>query len=78
MTNKPQQEEAPADEAGAPKAGHGYRNEVTWDSGRGRQPYTNREEGAEGPPNGGDEFEAGDRGDASGRNLDQLDEAKKP
>ena len=28
----------------APRAQHGYRNEVSWDGGKGRQPYTNQEE----------------------------------
>jgi hypothetical protein len=59
-----------------PKADHGYRNEVSWDEGKGRQPYQNQGHKEEGPPNGGDEFEAGDRGDLSGRNLDQMEQAK--
>jgi hypothetical protein len=59
-----------------PKADHGYRNEVSWDAGKGRQPYQNQGAKEEGPPNGGDEFEAGDRGDLSGRNLDQQEQAK--
>jgi hypothetical protein len=60
-----------------PKAGHGARSEVNWDGGAGRQPYSNqgRDEGAE--PNGGDEFSEGDRGELSGRNLEQLEEAKR-
>ena len=47
------------------KASHGYRSEV------GNQPYANQGAKEEGPAGGGDEFEAGDRGDLSGRNLDQ-------
>jgi hypothetical protein len=58
------------------KADHGYRNEVTWDGGTGRQPYQNQGTQEEGPPNGGDEFEAGDRGDLSGRNQGQQERAK--
>lgn len=59
-----------------PKAEHGSPTEVTWDGGKGRQPYQNQGAKEEGPPSGGDEFEAGDRGDLSGRNLDQMDQAK--
>jgi hypothetical protein len=55
-------------------AGHGPRNEVNWEGGSGRQPYANRgkEEAAE--PAG--EPAEGNRGEKSGRNLDQLDEAR--
>jgi hypothetical protein len=61
----------------APKAEHGASSEVTWDDGKGRQPYGNQgdEEAAE--PHGGDEFSEGDRGAASGRNLEQLEAVKK-
>jgi hypothetical protein len=61
----------------AGKAEHGTPSEVTWDNGTGRQPYSNQglAEGAQ--PNGGDEFSEGDRGELSGRNLEQLEEAKK-
>lgn len=59
----------------AGKARHGARSEVNWEGGSGRQPYGNQgtEEGA--APNSG-EAPAGDRGERSGRNLDQLDRAK--
>lgn len=59
------------------KAEHGARSEVSWDGGKGRQPYSNQgaEEGDE--PGGGDEFSEGDRGELSGRNLEQLEEVKK-
>jgi hypothetical protein len=58
-------------------AKHGPRNEVTWEGGSGRQPYGNQgdEEAAE--PNGGDEVAEGDRGELSGRNLEQLEEARR-
>jgi hypothetical protein len=59
-----------------PKAGHGYRNEVSWNHGQGSQPYQNQGEKEQGPPNGGDEFAAGDRGDLSGNNADQMDRAR--
>ena len=51
------------------KASHGYRNEVSWDGGQGRQPYTNQEE--ELPPAAA-KFEGGDAGDVAGRNLEQM------
>jgi hypothetical protein len=57
------------------KADHGYRNEVSWDNGRGRQPYANQGDKEEGPATAG-EFEAGNRGDQSGRNADQMDQAR--
>jgi hypothetical protein len=63
------------DEAG--KARHGPRSEVNWEGGSGRQPYSNQgsEEGEE--PNGGNEPAEGNRGELSGRNLEQLEEAKR-
>ena len=62
----------------AARAKHGARSEVTWEGGSGRQPYANRgkEEAAE-PNAPDDEVPEGDRGDRSGRNIDQLDEAKR-
>ena len=56
------------------KAGHGYRNEVSWDGGRGRgrQPYTNQEK--ELRPAAAREFEGGDAGEVAGRNLEQMEE----
>ena len=65
----------PGEAEGDGKAKHGYRNEVSWDGGKGRQPYTNQgsvEQGTDAYP----EAEAGNRGDASGRNLDQLEDVK--
>lgn len=63
----------PGEAAGDGRAQHGYRNEVSWDGGKGRQPYANQgseEQGSAAAP----EAEAGNRGDASGRNLDQLED----
>ena len=60
----------------AGKAEHGDRSEVSWDEGAGRQPYANQETGGEGEPYGGDEFSEGDRGELSGRNLEQLEQVK--
>lgn len=59
----------------APRAGHGYRNEVSWDEGRGRQPYANQGE-REAEPAGFIETEGGDRGAHSGVNLEQTERAK--
>ncbi len=55
---------------------HGTPSEVSWDSGTGRQPYSNQgvREGQE-PSHG--EFVEGDRGELSGRNLQQLEEVWK-
>ena len=63
------------EEAG--KARHGPRNEVTWEGGSGRQPYGNQgdEEAAE--PDGGTDVAEGNRGEHSGRNLEQLEEARR-
>ena len=59
------------------KAKHGDRSEVNWDHGTGRQPYTNQETGEAGEPEGGGEFSEGDRGELSGRNLEQLEQVKR-
>lgn len=62
-------------EPGGARAQHGYRNEVSWDEGQGGQPYTNQ--GAEeiGPGTAA-EVEGGNRGDASGRTIEQLERLK--
>ena len=44
------------------RAQHGYRNEVTWEGGSGRQPYSNRGD-REQPPDAMPEPEAGNAGD---------------
>jgi hypothetical protein len=68
----------PGEAQGDGQAQHGYRNEVSWDGGKGRQPYTNQGAQEQGPATAG-AFEGGDRGDVSGRNADQFDEvAGKP
>ena len=71
-----QRNEGKEGEAGQAK--HGARSEITWEGGSGRQPYSNRgkEEAAE-PNAPDDEVAEGNRGDRSGRNVDQLDEAKR-
>lgn len=61
-----------------PEAGHakhGPRNEVTWEGGSGRQPYANQ--GAqETTESDNREVAEGNRGDESGRNIEQLDKAR--
>jgi hypothetical protein len=59
------------------KAEHGAPSEVSWNGGKGRQPYSNQGADEGGEPGGGDEFSEGDRGELSGRNLEQLEEVKK-
>lgn len=79
MTDKPTQtnESTPPDD-GKPqhKALHGERTEVSWNEGKGRQPYTNQGTKENGEPADA-EFAVGDRGELSGNNLDQLEEVKK-
>ena len=65
----------PGEAAGDGTAKHGYRNEVSWDGGKGQQPYTNQGS-VEQDTSAAPEAEAGNRGDASGRNLDQLEAVK--
>jgi len=67
---------APGEAEGDGKALHGPSTEVTWDGGAGRQPYANQGDEEQGPGTA-KETEAGNRGDASGRTLEQLDEAKR-
>ncbi len=55
------------------RAGHGYRNEVSWRSGQGRQPYTNQEPGVPEDPACAGEIEQGDRGILSGVTQAQME-----
>lgn len=72
MTEVPK---GPGEAEGDGTAAHGRKTEVTWEGG-GRQPYANQ--GAEEQcPAAAQPAEAGDRGDASGRNLDQLEGVKR-
>ena len=67
----------PGESSEAGKASHGSPSEVTWDNGAGRQPYANQgSEDTEDPAAAG-EFAEGDRGELSGRNLEQLEQVKK-
>jgi hypothetical protein len=61
----------------AAKAEHGARSEVNWDDGKGSEPYANQGPEEALPPHDADEFSEGDRGAASGRNLEQLDAVKR-
>lgn len=63
------------DEAG--KARHGPRSEVNWEGGSGRQPYANQGPEEAAAPELGDHVAEGDRGELSGRNLDQLEKVKR-
>jgi hypothetical protein len=74
--NNEEPKKGPGEARGDGQAAHGYRNEVSWDGGKGAQPYANQGEVEQGTDAAG-EFEGGDRGDASGRNLDQLEEVKR-
>ncbi len=66
---------SPPGSPGPLRAGHGYRNEVTWDEGRGRQPYANQGEHEAGPAGFG-EAEGGSRGARSGVHQAQAERAK--
>jgi hypothetical protein len=69
--------DTPADKAIKPRAAHGTPSELSWDGGAGRQPYANQGAEEAEQPGGGDEFAAGDRGELSGRNLEQQDAVRK-
>ena len=55
---------------------HGARTEVSGKGGKGRQPYANQGSEEAGPATG-DEFEAGDRGDLSGRTQEQDEQVRR-
>jgi len=65
----------PAKGPEAGKAEHGAQSEVTWESGKGRQPYANQEDGK--ADTHGGEFAEGDRGALSGRNQEQFEQVKR-
>jgi len=64
-------------DANASEARHGAPSEVTWEDGAGRQPYTNQDAPDDGEPAAAGEFSEGDRGELSGRNLEQLEQVRK-
>ena len=56
------------------KAEHGARSDVNWDDGKGREPYENQDQTA---AHGAEEVPDGNRGPASGRNLEQLEAVRR-
>jgi hypothetical protein len=65
----------PEKDLAAGRARHGARSEVNWEGGSGRQPYANQ--GAEETTESDNrEVSEGNRGDESGRNLEQLDKVR--
>jgi hypothetical protein len=67
--------DSPGKSPKAGKAEHGTPSEVSWDDGAGRQPYANQGP-EEAEPTFGGEAQEGDRGEWSGRNLEQLEQVK--
>ena len=65
----------PGEAEGDGSAQHGYRSEVSWDGGKGYQPYTNQEE--EVGPGAAREYEAGNAGETAGRNVEDLEAVKR-
>ena len=65
----------PGDEPTAP-AKHGYRNEVNWEGGSGRQPYSNQGSKAKPSPSAAEEVPEGNRAERSGRTQEQLERLK--
>jgi len=57
------------------KAKHGYRNEVTWEGGSGRQPYSNQVRQIP-SPSAAEETPEGNRAERSGTNQEQLERVK--
>lgn len=68
--------ESPGKSPNTGKAEHGTPSEVSWNDGAGRQPYANQGP-EEAPEPGVGEVSEGDRGELSGRNLEQLEQVKK-
>jgi hypothetical protein len=62
-------------EQGKGRAEHGYRNEVSWDEGKGRQPYGNRDDAPQKRP-AAEEIEAGNAGEAAVRNAEQTEDVR--
>ena len=60
-----------------PHARHGWRNEVNWEGGSGRQPYSNQGSREQPSPAAGHEVAEGNRGKRSGTTLDQLEQVKR-
>lgn len=71
-----QGKKGPGEAEGDGRAQHGYRNEVSWEEGKGRQPYANQGEPEQGPGSA-HEFEGGNAGATAGRNAEQDDQVKR-
>jgi hypothetical protein len=69
-------DKSPGESPKTDKAEHGTPSEVSWDDGAGRQPYANQGS-KEAEQTSGGEASEGDRGELSGRNLEQLEQVKK-
>ena len=77
-SNTPQDKDAGAaraQESEAARAQHGARSEINWEGGRGRQPYANQGP-QETTESDNREVSEGNRGEESGRNMEQLDRAR--
>ena len=70
-----EEKKGPGEAQGDGRAAHGYRNEVSWDDGQGRQPYANRGDQESGPAV--TEHEGGDAGEAARRNAEDLEKVKR-
>ncbi|HYD77809.1 hypothetical protein [Ramlibacter sp.] len=86
------EQQPPAERQPEPaRARHGYRNEVNWEGGSarhdmptgspsrltGRQPYANQGPVETPSPAASAEYPAGNRAERSGRNLEQLEQARR-
>lgn len=71
-----EQEQDPFEGTDEGRAAHGYRNEVTWDGGKGRQPYANRGEDEQEASGAAGEYEGGNAGAHAARNVQQYDAVK--
>lgn len=70
-----QGKKGPGEAEGDGQAQHGYRNEVSWDEGKGRQPYANQGDAEQGPATA-KEYQGGNAGETAVRNAEQLDAVK--
>lgn len=67
----------PGKDQDATRARHGPRSEVNWEGGSGRQPYSNQGSQESESPADATEFAEGNRGDRSGRNLEQIEQGRR-
>jgi len=73
MTDEPSATQEPGNSA---HARHGYRNEVNWEGGSGRQPYSNQGRRETPGPDAGEPEAEGNRRERSGRSLEHLEQVK--